>query len=307
VTVPATHGGTGRFVVIQGTGFFVPDDERYLRALGLPTSDPATFRASHPGSHPGAGSGPSHTTLVERLLELGEQRSLDTIVLDVGGYIGMFGIPIAQLLRATRRTDTRVHIFEPTRQCEYIRRSIEINGLEDYVTAHRAAVSEQPGTVGYYARTGEFISGRIFAFPGATKIEDVEAVTIDEFLAEREKPGLLIAKIDTEGHEAHVLTGARRTLDTWQAVLFLELWPWQRDQPVDDLTYSEFLRRRFHLFDIGSSTHPRGPSRVEPRRIEEFFEQLPARVNGTTDVLCVSRTLASCDEIEAWFRPRRDR
>jgi len=288
------------FAVIGNLGFYLPADEAYINSLGLAKVVPDSF-TSGTVTERNRRYLPSHCALIERMLNFARHNSLRTTVLDIGGYIGMFGIPIGAMLKDSKNFETEVHIFEPTPLCECIERSVKINGLEAVVSSHRAAVSSSVGILGYYARSGNRIAGRLFPFKDAKRLYDVPTVTIDNFLEEHEVPGLLIAKVDTEGHEVAVLSGGARILGRIPTVVVLELWPWLRAKTIGDETYCAFLTRHFHLFDIVSSVHPKSFQHISEKYLVDFLDKIAVSHRRTTDILCISKTLGSPAEVTRLF------
>jgi FkbM family methyltransferase len=292
-----------RFVVFDDLGYFLPEDETFLNDLSLQTVDPEQFRddparcARSPGP-----IGPQHRALFEAIIQRLFERDLETAFLDIGGYVGMFGLPIAQVLKDRFGSRGRVHIFEPTPLVECIEASIEINDLLGVAVAHHAAVSDREGALAYFARPGERISGRLFDFPGADRLYDIPTTSVDRFLASQSRVDLVVAKIDTEGHEPAVLEGSLGTFESTLAILVLELWPWRRDAHVAGDRYVDFLLDRFHLFDIEGSTHPRGFMHVDRNSIDPFLADVEARPTGNTDLLCIDRRWGTVEEARAFFR-----
>lgn len=290
------------FAVIGDAGYFLPDDEIFLNALQLRKIEVARFASDTlNGYEKNSSQAPRHCWLIARMLKFADDNSLSTTVLDIGGYIGIFGIPIGQLLKTTGSVDTQVHIFEPTPLCKCIEKSIDVNELQGLVVAHHAAVSMRSGVTGYYAKQGRKISGRLFPFQGAKKLYDVATITIDDFLRQHGTPDLLVAKVDTEGHEVAVFQGAAETVERSPMIVFLELWPWRRGESIRAQTYADFLGSHFHLFDIGSSKVPRGFRRVVAKHLPLFLDEVARRDSGTTDLLCISKSLGSAAQLKRWL------
>jgi FkbM family methyltransferase len=292
-----------RFVVFDDLGYFLPDDEAFLNDLSLQTVDPGHFRddPARCARSPEA-IGPQHRPLFEAIIRRLLERKLEPAFLDIGGYVGMFGLPIAQVLRDRFDSCARVHVFEPTPLVECIEASIEINGLQRVAVAHRAGVSDREETLTYFAVPGSRISGRLFEFPNAEALYEVPTTSVDSFLTSQPAAGVVIAKIDTEGHEPAVLEGSLGMLESTLAILVLELWPWRSDAQVGEDRYVDFLLDRFHLFDIEGSTHPRGFTNVERSSMDSFLADVEERPNGNTDLLCVDRRWGSVEDARSLFR-----
>jgi FkbM family methyltransferase len=135
-----------------------------------------------------------------------------TIILDVGAYIGNHTVFFAKVVGAY------THAFEPNPvSADCLERNVVLNGLEDVVSIHRVAVGSSDG------------KGFLKAGPptnlGETRVEpdergDVTYIKLDD-LELSATVGIL--KVDTEGHEAAVVSGARALIRRDTPDLFLEL------------------------------------------------------------------------------------
>jgi FkbM family methyltransferase len=126
------------------------------------------------------------------------------VAVDVGANIGALTIGMARLVQP----QGMVHAFEPQRAIfELLSNNIRLNGLTN-VTAHRRAVGSERGTIRVppldYAATNNFGGVAL----GAAEGEAVEVVTIDDLGLTR----LRLLKVDVEGMESEVVTGARTTI-----------------------------------------------------------------------------------------------
>lgn len=150
---------------------------------------------------------------LRRILGIASARFGAPVVLDVGANVGDFsrrvkaGAPLA-----------RVFAFEPHPAIfPKTRAAAEAAGFE----AIHAGCGDAPGHLTLYdyaddragSQHASLYQGVIEGLHGApAEQHDVQIVTVDEFLRERDIEHVLLLKIDTEGHEASVLRGARRAL-----------------------------------------------------------------------------------------------
>jgi FkbM family methyltransferase len=140
--------------------------------------------------------------------------SPDAIVVDVGANIGYFTLQFAKCLNKGT-----VIALEP----EQVNFSglcwlIEKYKLSDRVKAVQAAVSDHPGELRL----------KIDPFhPGNHKLADdgvlVSVTTIDALVAEHGNPKVSFIKIDVQGAEKNVLSGAIQTLEQWYPAVFCEV------------------------------------------------------------------------------------
>jgi len=143
------------------------------------------------------------------------------LFIDVGAHHGFFTI-----LQATANKCTRVLAFEPAPDnCEVIKRNIELNKF-DNIELFNCAVSDQDGTADFNIATrSSHCSFHKHHISGFTDKIPVKTVALDSVI----KPGSyksIVVKIDTEGHEIHVLDGMKHLLqDTEDIRLFIEFNP----------------------------------------------------------------------------------
>jgi FkbM family methyltransferase len=131
---------------------------------------------------------------VLRLLRPGD------VFVDVGANIGSYTVLASGVAGA------RTHAFEPIEQAfDVLCRNVRLNGIEQLVTLHRAAVGSRNGVVTMSA--GHDTMNRVL--DGESLGVTVPLVTLSDELA-----GLrpVLIKIDVEGYEAEVLAGADAVL-----------------------------------------------------------------------------------------------
>lgn len=143
----------------------------------------------------------------------------DTMV-DVGANVGLYS-----LLAASVR-GVRVVAFEPDPGArELAATNVARNGLADRVELRPDAVGSKEGTGGFTVGLGPM--NRLIADPvpgsdgrAVDTIRSVEVVTLDD--ADRVPSPVAIVKVDVEGGELAVLSGAARLLDDHRPALILE-------------------------------------------------------------------------------------
>lgn len=156
-------------------------------------------------------------------------------VLDIGGHIGLFAVVTARIVGVTGKVFT----FEPTPFTRSVLNEVvELNGCSDNVEVRGEAVSARWGETVFFD-TGQTISNaNSLVKTDLSKSEiRVPMISVDEFASER---GLKFAclKIDVEGAELDVLTGARKTFLNDRPSARLGLHPpfiVQNSQSLDDI------------------------------------------------------------------------
>lgn len=132
-------------------------------------------------------------------------------VVDVGANIGYYVLLFAQRLRG----EGEIHAIEPSPEnLPELRRTVERNAL-GHVRIHPVALGAESGTTGL--RTG-INSGIVDSTAGAYHCP---VQRLDELI-----PGRVdLVKIDVEGFEGQVLSGADRMLSQYRPTIYLELHP----------------------------------------------------------------------------------
>jgi FkbM family methyltransferase len=150
----------------------------------------------------------------------------DGVVLDVGANAGILALQLAQAVPGGR-----VFAFEPTHYAyAKLIRNLELNPeLSRRVEPVQAFVSSvsaaQPGLSAYSSwRIDGAHSGTHPLHGGTAKSADeIGAVSLDDFAAQRRLHRVDFIKVDTDGHELEVLRGARGLLARHKPVVVFEL------------------------------------------------------------------------------------
>lgn len=162
------------------------------------------------------------------------------LVVDVGGHIGTYTIPLARRVAPTGR----VLAFEPnplTR--EILEINVELNDLAHVVVVADVAVGSQPGTASLHvsrANTGAARLDTDDSVGGEVRVDTLDSVVVGS-------PSLL--KIDAEGFELQVLRGAVDLLDRAAPAVLVEIDRAQLERFGDSVVeLQEFLRARGYEF-----------------------------------------------------------
>lgn len=208
ITLDAVNFGAGVKRVISGDTIRFPARwSRYYEA----DYEPETFRFFHENLKPG-----------------------DT-VLDIGGHIGLFAVVTAKVVGP----GGKVFSFEPTPFTRIVlQQVVDLNQCSETVEVRGEAVSSKRGETVFFD-TGNVLSvANSLVKTELSKTEiPITLISVDEFAKERNlKVDCL--KIDVEGAEMDVLTGARETFLTMRPVARLGLHPQfivQNGQSLDDI------------------------------------------------------------------------
>ncbi len=134
----------------------------------------------------------------------------DTFI-DIGAHIGLYAVFFAKIAKG------KVYSFEPTPgTANVLRKTIQINNCEKYVTVLQAAVSEKPGLATFYADVADVHTGNSLVELHLDKNStrsgayQVQLISVDQLRTENNLK-IDFLKIDAEGVELEVLKGARNT------------------------------------------------------------------------------------------------
>lgn len=145
----------------------------------------------------------------QRLLEHTVTRG--SVVFDIGAHVGFFTLLSSVLVG----TAGKVFAFEPVpRNLYYLHEHLRLNHVAN-VMVTEAAVADQCGTA-LFDETGNSATGHVSTHGTLC----VRKISLDALVPE-EIPGPDFVKIDVEGAEPLVLTGARQTLYRYRPTIFL--------------------------------------------------------------------------------------
>jgi FkbM family methyltransferase len=152
------------------------------------------------------------TALLSRLS--GDWRGRVVTVFDVGGNVGQFLRAIGGSVPCL--DGFRIVTFEPNPTCwpslELACQEVSARGAETEIL--KAAVGSLPGRLVIYANGPADITASAHrAKDPLTSPIQAECTTVDEIIRSRGIECLDLLKIDTEGHEFHVLMGATQALE----------------------------------------------------------------------------------------------
>jgi len=144
------------------------------------------------------------------------------IVLDVGGHIGTFAVPMARKVGSSGRVFT----FEPTAAShDFLVRNVRENGVEGIVHVENLGASDSRGTLHVHRSPGNTSAAALVEHGRG---EAVRTVVLDEWWGARSCDGahrIAVMKIDAEGMDCRVLRGAGQILERDQPVVYFEFNP----------------------------------------------------------------------------------
>jgi FkbM family methyltransferase len=146
----------------------------------------------------------------------------EMVFYDIGANIGYFSIIAADKVTPLGH----VYSFEPVNDT-YIRlvENIQLNQLDNQITAFRVAASDQAGEAQIYIPDKGMDAWNSLAVKpeaGNYKLEVIKTVVLDEMVTGKTLQPPDIIKIDVEGWELYVLKGLQQTLKKYHPTLFIE-------------------------------------------------------------------------------------
>lgn len=168
-------------------------------------------------------------------------RRLETasLFVDVGGHMGLYAVCGAKRMPA----GGKVVVFEPqSENARYLRRTVQLNHVEDKVQIREAAVGEKTGMIC-------ISTGQSQATISESEGVPVQITTLDaDFPSER----IDVLKVDVEGAEGRVLEGAEELLASKTRrpkSIFIEVHPynWKMFQTTSDGLVRRLTKHGYQL------------------------------------------------------------
>jgi len=180
----------------------------------------------------------------------------DGVVIDVGANVGAVTLPVASYLRSGH-----VHAFEPT-DFAYakLEKNLALNPqLAERVTLWKSFVAEsasaESSMTAYssWPLTPDVQEGQHPVHKGVAKKAECGQTTIDELVATRKLAKVSLIKVDTDGHELAVLSGASKTLEELRPVVIFEACQYLMESFDDFIRLFESHRYTIRDIDRGDS------------------------------------------------------
>jgi FkbM family methyltransferase len=174
-------------------------------------------------------------------------------ILDIGANEGYYSLLFARLMR----DNGRVLAFEPDpSNSRLLRRNIEANGYQ-CIELHEYALSDGEGETTFYPGGGVgslvHTTTPLAYFASPSQPVTVRTRTLDNVLREANIKNVDLMKIDVEGADLLVLKGAKRTLETTNVRILMDV-----DVSGDERTelFDLLHSSGFSLYRIGKGLKP---------------------------------------------------
>jgi FkbM family methyltransferase len=203
-------------------------------------------------------------------------------IIDVGANFGLMSLNYAKTY-----PKGKVYAFEPTHYAlEKLKRNLELNPkLNERVQVTNSfissEVSDTPGIKAYssWKVDGSKDSDKHDTHGGTAKSTDgVGSITLDAFCAQNNIDKIDFIKIDTDGHELEILTGAKDAIKKYLPIIIFEIGIYvMEERDIDFSHYSDYFKSiGCRMFNSSSG---------KEITLENYLTHIPQR--GTIDILAV--------------------
>lgn len=144
---------------------------------------------------------------------ISDRVSAGAVVYDIGAHVGFYTLLFSELVGQ----EGRVFAFEPAPEnFAYLQRHLQLNRCRN-VTSVPVALGQSTGTASFETRVASSAAGHL----SETGLLQVPVFRLDEWVQQQRAPFPDYLKIDVEGAEAGVLSGAREMLRVRKPMIFL--------------------------------------------------------------------------------------
>ena len=153
------------------------------------------------------------------------------VILDCGANIGIFSLWAHYL-----SSESQIYSFEPTKSTfEILEKNIKINNLDGCILNYNMAVGNRIDRI--QLRSGKDSIGADnslidsgLQISDKITIQNVQMVTLDNFVQENNLPRVDFIKIDTEGYEKQIIQGASETIKRFSPVIACSAYHFKNDK-----------------------------------------------------------------------------
>jgi FkbM family methyltransferase len=193
---------------------------------------------------------------------------------DVGANVGLY-----TGLALHISSDARILCIEPDKNSSlYLEKTIQSNRATEKrsnVTVYNTAASDTKGKLILYKNSQNKGDNRIYADPLCDERETIESDTLDNICEQAEVKYINYLKVDVQGAEFKVFSGAKRILSqSSDCIVMTEFWPYGLKQcGVTAHLYLSLLQELgFTLYELS------GKTLEEIKNIDDIISRSPGRV-----------------------------
>jgi FkbM family methyltransferase len=235
------------------------------------------------------------------------RQGLDFTCLDIGAHLGAFSIPFGSFAKDCGKR-VPIYAFEPSPEVfPLLKRSIQINQMDDICTGVNAAVADATHPVEFIvfdqlSTVSSGLDAAVLHFGNRPNHRvAVEGVSIDDFVKEKAITSHLVCKIDTEGWDLKVVDGMRRCIEDRLVVMQLEFTPGLLESYTDPIERLESLSLDYVLMEVvlENDLAETGVRRIGTKRsdLEAFVERAKATPFRCEDVLALPKSMQALPEL----------
>ena len=162
------------------------------------------------------------------------------VFIDVGAHIGYYTMLVHKV-----GAEKIIAIEPDPRVFKILNRAIKANKLENIITINRAAYNKSNVTVELHLSTKSGLSS-IFSSSHLTKTRggtaSVKTITLDEVVRKLNLDKIDLVKIDVEGAEVYVLSGAQKVINQFRPLLLVEVLEANRKNVFEFLMAEKYIR-----------------------------------------------------------------
>lgn len=199
----------------------------------------------------------------------------DSIMIDAGANVGLHSLYCSNFCK-------HVYAFEPiTFQYEMLQSSILENNLTS-ITAYNLALGSEANIVPIYSNARNRGESSLNVTKKRKKLQDVQVVRLDDHFYKMKAARLDVMKIDVEGFELEVLTGAATLIDKWHPSIVMEFSPYMY-VTVDSAIGKKILEfLQAHGYDIYNINAGDIREKILPEQFSDFVKS-----TRQTNLLCL--------------------
>lgn len=169
--------------------------------------------------------------------------------MDIGSNIGYYSV-----LAGAVNPGIHIHAFEPAKgPNHYLKKNIELNNLAERVQIHQLALSDRKGSLNFFESINPKYpylkyhlggTGSLLENKDTASAYQVETITLDDFVRTKDITNLDIIKLDTEGTEHEILSGANEVIRKFRPIVICEILFDKIERQLEFF----FLERSYKMF-----------------------------------------------------------
>ena len=168
-----------------------------------------------------------------------------SIIFDIGANIGLYSVLLGRALK-----NCTIHAFEPSRSTfRLLKENIAMNNLGGIVTLHPMALSDKAGVQSFFETTDDAYSSlKDTKRVPVSEVYDIDVNSLDNWSSQNKVSRVDFIKIDVEGFETLVISGALNVLRHSKPDLFVEIYRGTNSNPEPEKTIAMVKELGYQAF-----------------------------------------------------------